>query len=161
MSTSTRAATLHARAAGQVAELTALLSTQDDATLTLPCPGRGKLGDGTVGAVAKHTADNYRRIAEFVQATTSGEAMHSAGDHAQHSSHLRAQDAQVDDLRHRLAAADEALAPIATLSDDQLDAVPPESHMKFCDGERTLEEVVASLLKHQRHQIDALKAVAD
>jgi hypothetical protein len=152
---------LHAVAAGQIAELTALLSAGGDAALTLPCPGRGKLGDGTVGAVALHTADNYRRIAEFVQATTSGQAMHSAGDHAQHGSHLRAQDAQVDDLRHQLAAASEALALLAALSDDQLDAVPPEGQMKFCDGERTVEQIVASLLKHQRHQIDALKAGSD
>jgi hypothetical protein len=158
MSTSTRAVTLHAVAAAQIAELTALLSTQDDATLTLPCPGRGKLGDGTVGAVALHTADNYRRIAEFVQATTSGDAMHSAGDHAQHGNHLRAQDAQVDDLGHRLTAAGEALGLLAALSDIQLGAVPPEGAMKFCDGERTLEQIVASLLKHQRHQVDALMA---
>jgi hypothetical protein len=32
--------------------------------LHLPCAGREKLGDGTVGAVAMHTADNYLRIVE-------------------------------------------------------------------------------------------------
>ena len=30
--------------------------------------------------------------------------------------------------------------------------------MKFADGERTLEQIVASLLKHQRHQVAALAA---
>src|SRR3954454_23920697 len=119
MSTSTRATTLHAAAAGQIAELKALLSTQDDATLTLPCSGRGKLGDGTVGAVALHTVDNYRRIAEFVQATTSGDALPSAGDLTQHGNRRCAQDAQVDDLHHRITAAGEALGPVAALSDEQ------------------------------------------
>jgi hypothetical protein len=30
--------------------------------------------------------------------------------------------------------------------------------MRFADGERTLEQILASLLKHQRHQVDALTA---
>jgi hypothetical protein len=158
MSTNTRATTLHTVAAGQITELTALLSTQDDAALTLPCPGRGKLGDGTVGATALHAAENYRRIAAFMEATIRAEAMPVAGDHAEHGSHLRAQDAHVDDLCHRLSAAGTGLELLATLSEQQLDVVPPEGHMRFCDGERTLEQIMASLLKHQRHQIDALKA---
>jgi hypothetical protein len=39
----------------------------------------------------------------------------------------------------------------------QLDTVPPASDMKFCDGQRTLEQVVTNLLNHQNHQLDALK----
>jgi hypothetical protein len=31
--------------------------------LARPCPGRGKLGDGTVGAVATHTTDSYHHVA--------------------------------------------------------------------------------------------------
>ena len=30
--------------------------------------------------------------------------------------------------------------------------------MKFCDGQRTLEQIVTNLLNHQRHQLEALKA---
>jgi hypothetical protein len=30
--------------------------------------------------------------------------------------------------------------------------------MKFADGERTLEQILASILKHQRHQVDTLAA---
>jgi hypothetical protein len=30
--------------------------------------------------------------------------------------------------------------------------------MKFADGRRTLEQTIASLLKHQRHQVDSLAA---
>jgi hypothetical protein len=30
--------------------------------------------------------------------------------------------------------------------------------MKFCDGQRTLDQVATNLLNHQSHQLDALKA---
>jgi hypothetical protein len=30
--------------------------------------------------------------------------------------------------------------------------------MRFADGERTLQQILANLLKHQRHQVDALAA---
>jgi hypothetical protein len=30
--------------------------------------------------------------------------------------------------------------------------------MKFADGRRTLEQTIASLLNHQRHQVDSLAA---
>ena len=29
--------------------------------------------------------------------------------------------------------------------------------MKFCDGQRTLEQIVTNLLNHQSHQLGALK----
>jgi hypothetical protein len=47
---------------------------------------------------------------------------------------------------------------MAELTDDQLDSVPPVGSFRFCDGQRTLEQVVASLLKHQGRQVDAMKA---
>jgi hypothetical protein len=52
----------------QIAELIDLLSTSDQTALERPCPGREKLGDGTVAASAMHTADNYHRIADFLNA---------------------------------------------------------------------------------------------
>jgi hypothetical protein len=45
---------LQATADGQIAELIDLVSTVDEATLRLPCPGREKLGDGTVAASMRH-----------------------------------------------------------------------------------------------------------
>jgi hypothetical protein len=54
----------------QINELTRLLSRHDEAALSLTCPGREKLGDGTVAALALHIADNYLRIAGFLLATT-------------------------------------------------------------------------------------------
>jgi hypothetical protein len=50
----------------QITELTALLGARDEAALSLPCPGREKLGDGTVAACAAHTAEDYLRIAAFI-----------------------------------------------------------------------------------------------
>jgi hypothetical protein len=64
---SERGQQLHATADQQIAVLIDLLATLDDSTLRLPCPGREKLGEGTIAASAQHTADNYRRIAGFVE----------------------------------------------------------------------------------------------
>ena len=65
---SERGTQLFQMADGQLSELIGLLSTCDEAGLILPCPGRQKLADGTVGAVATHTAANYVRIAGLIAA---------------------------------------------------------------------------------------------
>ena len=64
---SERATQLFQTADDQISELIALLEAADDATLHAPCAGREKLGDA---AVAMHTADNYHRIAEYLDADT-------------------------------------------------------------------------------------------
>src|ERR1039458_8632903 len=75
---------LHATTDAQIAELIDLISTLDEAALRRPLPGREKLGDGTVGASAQHTADNYQRIAAFVPTS---DRMSGAHGPAQHGSH--------------------------------------------------------------------------
>jgi ubiquinone/menaquinone biosynthesis C-methylase UbiE len=153
-STSARGAALLGTATDQISELISLLSTRGAAAVTLPCPGRGKLGDGTVGTTAAHTAGSYFRISAFVQATVDGQAKHTPDGHdAEH----RTENVELDDLLARLSAAREALTPLAELRDEQLDLVPAPNEMKFCDGRRTLEQILSSLLKHQRHQVDAVK----
>jgi hypothetical protein len=174
---------LQATADGQIAELIDLVSTVDEATLRLPCPGREKLGDGTVAASMRHTADNYEWIRAFVQvsdgmsgahgATRQGghrvprflRALgHGAADHAepgtargQHEDHYAAANIDPGAVVRQLSASRETLGRIGELTDSQLDAVPPNGSFRFCDGQRTLEQVLASLLKHQHHQVDALK----
>jgi hypothetical protein len=150
---SLRARQLHQTADGQIAELAERLSTAGKRGLTRPCPGRARLGDGTVGAVAAHTTDNYHRIARFVSALRDDGEQHAPG---QHGDGYRASEIELNVLLARLTAARDALATIELLSDEQLDSVPPAGGMKFADGERTLEQIIASLLKHQRHQVDAL-----
>jgi hypothetical protein len=142
-----RAAALSATATDQISELIDLLATQGDAALTLPCPSRGKLGDGTVGATAAHTAGSYHRIAAFLEGTVDADG----GEH-------QARSPDRDDLLERLSSARHALASLARLTDEQLDVVPAASEMKLCDGRRTLEQILSGLLRHQRHQIDAVKA---
>ena len=66
---SERGRQLFETADGQISELMRLVSQVDETVLRLPCPGREKLGDGTVGALASHMADSYLRIAAFLQAT--------------------------------------------------------------------------------------------
>jgi hypothetical protein len=57
---------LRRTAEAQILELIELFSGRDLGVLTEPCPDRAKLADGTIGAVAWHTAENYHRIARFV-----------------------------------------------------------------------------------------------
>jgi hypothetical protein len=138
----------------QISELIELLSTAGDTALKLPCPGREKLGDGTVGATASHTADRYLHIAEFLEATVDGRRAHTPGDHGGNHG---AENLDLGDLLERLSATRQPLGLLAELSDEQLDAVPPASDMRFCDGRRTLGQILASLFKHQGHQVDAVK----
>jgi hypothetical protein len=181
---SERGKQLHATADGQIAELIALLSTVDEAGLRLPCPGREKLGDGTVAASMRHTADNYQQIAAFVQtsdrmsrahepAQDGGHRIprfpralgHGPAEHAehgpgagQHEDQYTADHIDPGGVVQQLSASRDTLGGIAQLTDSQLDAIPPKDSFRFCDGQRTLEQVLASLLKHQSHQLDALKA---
>ncbi len=69
---SDRGLDLRRTADAQIGELIELLSTRGQLVLGLPCPGREKLGDGTVAACASHTADNYHRIARFLQGQGDG-----------------------------------------------------------------------------------------
>jgi hypothetical protein len=152
---SLRAQQLQETADRQIAELTQQLSAAGNVGLTRPCPGREGLGDGSVGAVAAHTTDNYHRIAAFVAAIRDGGEQHHLG---RHGDGYRASDVDFDVLLARLAAAQDALATLGQLSEEQMDLVPPAGEMKFADGERTLEQIIASLLKHQRHQVAGLAA---
>ena len=177
---------LHTTADAQIAELIDLLSTMDAAARRRPCPGRENLGDGTIGASARHTADNYQRIAAFVQTSDRMSGAHAPtghgghriprflrafghgpsdhGEHGpgagQHDTEYTADNIDPGVVIAQLSASRDALGRIAELTDRQLDAVPPKDSFRFCDGQRTLEQVIASLLKHQSHQLDALKAAA-
>jgi hypothetical protein len=170
---SERGAQLHATAEAQIDGLIELFSTHDDATLRLACPDRQKLGDGSVAASAQHTADNYHRIADWLPDGGRLTGMHRRPGKSGHripgfarERHTRRGHPERDgysadiidrqQLLTRLTTARSALGVLAELTDEQLTAVPPASDMKFCDGQRTLEQVIANLLNHQGHQIDAI-----
>jgi hypothetical protein len=177
-----RADHLHATADQQIAELIEILSTADDAALRRPCPGREKLGDGTIGANAAHTAENYQRIGSFLATGERTSTLvgpqrngrhripafaraigHTRPDNTRHEQGghddgYTADRADRRDIIQRLEAAREQLAVIAGLTDKQLDAVPPKDSFRFCDGQRTLEQVLAGLLKHQDRQVHAIRA---
>jgi hypothetical protein len=179
-----RGSQLHATATGQITELIDLISGQSEAVLSLPCPGREKLGDGTIAALALHMSDNYLRIAGFVRAdgqTRGARIGARQGRHTlprlslprghappatdqsdrsggMHEDGYTAEHFDLHDLLERLSAAGDALAVLADLTDERLDTVPPNGSFRFCDGQRTLERVLAGLLNHQAHQIEAIKA---
>jgi hypothetical protein len=79
-----RAQQLHATTDAQISELMSLISTLDDAALRLPCPGREKLGDGTIAASARRTADSYQRIGAFVQTSGRMSGTHQPDQHRAH-----------------------------------------------------------------------------
>src|ERR1035441_1244855 len=181
---SERAIQLSDTADGQLAELIGLLTARNEAALSLPCLGRETMGDGTVAACTAHTADRYELIAEFVGAASQlsgagarrgphrvsgflrarghGPGGHAERDHegSRHDGDYTAENVDLDSLLDRLSAARGALNILSELTDEQLDTVPPAGSFRFCDGQRTLEQVIAGLLKHQSHQIDAVKAAA-
>jgi hypothetical protein len=175
---------LQAIADDQISELINLVSTLDDAALRLPCPGREKLGDGTIAASTRHTVDNYQRIGEFVQTSDRMSGAHAPSQHGggriprflralghgpadhgehspaagQHDNQYTADNIDPGAVITQLSASRDALGRIAELTDSQLDAIAAKDSFRFCDGQRTLEQVITSLLKHQCHQLDALKA---
>jgi hypothetical protein len=136
---------------GQISELITILSSRDDAALRSPCPGREKLGDGTVAACAQHAADTYHRIATFALGQRGA---HDGADSHHHNAEVVTRPALLD----RLATGRDAVKVLAALTNEQLDTVPPAGAARFCDGQRTVEVVLTSMLKHQRHQIDAVRA---
>jgi hypothetical protein len=159
----------------QLSALIDLFSTCDEAALRLPCPGREKLGDGTVAACASHTADNYLRIATFLRGEDHAPLEHAhraRGSHRlpsflrarghrsshAHDTHSAPHDVDRQELLERLSSGRNAFGVLGDLSDQQLDSVPLASDMKFCDGQRNLEQIVTNLLNHQSHQLDTLKA---
>ena len=179
---SERAERLHSTANGQIERLMELLASIDETALRLPCPDREKLGDGTIGALVSHTADNYQRIAAFVETSdrmAAGQDRtppdghrfprflrvrgHGPADHGKHGPAVvrgggsySADAIDPDAVVAQLAASRDALGQVAELTDSRLDAIPAKDSFRFCDGQRTLEQVLASLLNHQRHQLDAL-----
>jgi hypothetical protein len=172
---SERATQLFQTADRQIADLIALLGAADDPALHAPCPGREKLGDGTVAAVAMHTADNYHRIAEYLGTDAqSGDrkpdrrhrvpvfggahSLRGGHGHTGGAGEYRSETIDPRSLLERLERARARLSALAELSDERLAAVPPASEMRFADGQRTLEQIVVSLLNHQRHQCGALAA---
>lgn len=148
-----RGKALHAIADGQVAELIALVSTLDEAALRRPCPGREKLGDGTVGAIVRHTADNYQRIADFVQTSDRMSGAHQP----RHGNGYSSDRIDLGAVVEQLTDSRNTLGRIAELTDSQLAAIPPEGSFRFCDGQRSTEQVLESLVKHQGHQVQALR----
>jgi hypothetical protein len=135
----------------QILELIELFSGRDDGVLTEPCPARAKLADGTIGAVAWHTAENYRRIARFVSDQPDGG----------HPNARSASDITLSALGRLLVSGRDALQSLGDLSEERLNAVPPAGAMRFCDGRRTLQGVLAGLLTHQANNVQALKIAVE
>jgi hypothetical protein len=176
----TRAEELHSKADAQIGRLIDLVSDLDDADLGRPCPGREKLGDGSVGTLIAHTTDNYLRISTFIDACvekTEGAPPTAAPGHFRGFGHLisgwrrhrprshghgdlpAAGGADPGELRRRLSTARTDLARIVELDDRRLDSIPPDGAFRFCDGRRSLEEVLTAVLNHQGHQVEALEQV--
>jgi hypothetical protein len=161
-----------------------LLSDGGETALSRACQGREKMGDGTVAACAFHTAERYQliagflrdagemsgaraaraqrrhRIPRFLLARGHTPPSHADGGHGHdaHDERYAAENIELECLLEQLTASRDAFGILADMTDEQLDTVPPAGSFRFCDGQRTLEQVVAGLLKHQSHQLDAVRA---
>jgi hypothetical protein len=97
------------------------------------------------------------RIPRLLRALGHGPASHDEHRPAgQHGGLYTVDSIQLDAVVEQLSASRVTLGRITELTDSQLNAIPPKDSFRFCDGQRTLEQVLVSLLKHQRHQVDAL-----
>lgn len=77
---------------------------------------------------------------------------------ALHDGECRADTIDVGALIERLSASRVTLCRIAERTDSRLDAISPDGSFRFCDGRRTLEQFLASLLKYQGHQVEAVRS---
>jgi hypothetical protein len=59
-------------------------------------------------------------------------------------------------LLDQLTSGGKAIARLGGLTDEQLDVIPPASDLRFVDGQRTLEQILTAMLKHQAHQVEAI-----
>ena len=174
---------LHATADGQIAELIGLMSTLDEATLApaVPRPGEARRRDRRRVRAAhgrQLPADrglrpdqrpNVRRARTDPARRSSHPSVpprprprtrrprRTRPGAGQHGDQYTADIIDPNAVVKQLSASRDTLGQIAELTDSQLDAIPPKDSFRFCDGQRTLEQVLASLLKHQSHQVDALK----
>ncbi len=159
-----RAEHVAAAAYQQIEQLLSFVKDQTPETLKRPCPGRQKLGDGSLGAFLSHMTDNYQRIADFAAGHGQQVPGHDplAGAHKMprflkalghrrpdHAGAYSAGSADPQEIATRLIVARGLLTQISALTEQQLDTVPAEGSFRFCDGKRNLEEVLRALLKHQ------------
>jgi len=81
-----------------------------------------------------------------------------AGSDGSPGDSYRAESLDLAGLLEQLSLTQASLQQVGGLTDNELDAIPPSGSFRFADGKRTLEQVLSGLLKHQRHQVDALTA---
>jgi hypothetical protein len=89
---------------------------------------------------------------------TPGGHAESGHDDGSHDGAYTAENVDLDQLFDRLDSARDGFALLAAMTDERLNTVPPAGSLRFCDGQRTLEQVLSSLFKHQGHQVEAIKA---
>ena len=169
---------------GQISELIDLLSSRGAVALSLPCSGREKVGDSTVAALALalHTAGNFLRIAGSLKTASqmprahggaghdgdriprlvppSGTCGHadSAHDDGMHDGSYAAEHADLKSLLERLSAAQDALDPLADITDERLGPWHPPAVQVLRRARNPLGQVAPDLLNHQSRQLDALNA---
>jgi hypothetical protein len=157
---SARGTDLMTKASRQLDEIAEFLGTLNEADLSRPCPDESTgdavahPGGDTVGATAAHMADGYDHLGRLLQAAGHGPGSPTTTGHHRHD-HARVPEA-LPDLRARLVGGKARIAPLADLTDEQLDSVPPAAGL-FSDGRRTLEQVIEAVIAHQAAHLETLK----
>lgn len=148
---SERAIELMRKAGRQLDDLVQFFGRLDESDLQKPYPERrGK----TIADGAAHVTEGYHFMAGFLKKEG---YLPGTPDGIRHG-HGQRPSTNLADMRRRLAEARSPIALLASLTDGQLDSVPPARSSRFSDGERTLEQVIEAVIAHQAEHLEELEA---
>ena len=108
-------------------------------------------------SIPRGTSRFWRKLIPWPRANRADNRSERRDDEDRHEAPHIGESIDLDGLLDGLRRARGHLDVLADLTERQLDAVPPANTMRFVDGTRTLEQILASMLKHQGHQVDAIR----
>jgi len=144
-----------AKVLDQLDQARAMLASADDADLHRPYVDReGDHSANSVGTAALHFVEGYQKIGRLLKGA--GYVSSSFSDSTtQPHGHGRHNEAELSDVVKGLDAAKVRLTLLADLTDEQLDSVPGIRN-QWADGERTLLDVLDTIIDHQAGHLASL-----
>lgn len=153
---SVRGTELMTKAGRQLEEISEFVESLHDEDLRRPCQDESGHGSGDVGAAIMHVVEGYQRLGQFLRSTGYVPGSPDTGRiHGDGHGHAQRPET-VAELRDRLMGGRVQLDLMRQLTDDQLDSVPARVN-QFADGNRTLGQVIETVLAHQAADVVTLR----
>lgn len=153
---SDRGTELMAKVLEQLDQASALLAGSDESALHRPYVDReGDHSANSVGSAALHFIEGYQKIGRLLKGAGYVSASLAEGAPQPHG-HGKHHDPDMSDVVKGLDAAKIRLTLLADLSDEQLDSVPSVRN-QWADGERTLLQVLDTIIDHQAGHLASLQ----